>query len=354
MKALVFDKQLKFAENLSIPVPQEGEALVKILMAGVCNTDIELTKGYMGFSGIPGHEFVGLYNNQRVVGEINCACGECEYCKKDLTTHCPNRTTLGIAGRDGCFAEYIALPTKNLHAIPDSISNEEAVFIEPLAAAFQILEQVKIGPEDKVVILGDGKLGLLISLALKLTGAKLTLVGKHVEKLNITRDQGVNTVLLAEFLKIKDYDFVVEVTGTIGGFEMVQELVKPRGTIILKSTVAGDKEINLSRLVIDEVSVIGSRCGPFKPVIVAFEKGFLDVKPLISKVFKFDDALEAFAYSKKRGVLKVLIDFSESAEVSSLPIINIFFRKFTNLHQLLFFSSIWFCSASSSCSASAA
>jgi len=319
MKALIFNNELKLDENVPAPVPQEGEALIKVLMAGICNTDIELTKGYMGFSGIPGHEFVGIVEkvngkgrdllNRRVVGEINCACGECGYCKKGLPTHCPCRTTLGIAGKDGCFAEYITLPVKNLFPLPDSISNEEAVFIEPLAAAFEVLEQVKVNPEDKIAVLGDGKLGLLIALVLNLTGAKLVLIGKHAKKSEIAKNQGVNTVLLPELVKTKDYDVVVEATGTAVGFELAQELVRPRGKIVLKSTVAGGRELNLSQLVIDEVTVVGSRCGPFKPAIAALEKGLINVKPLISKVFGFDDALEAFNYSTGKGVIKVLVEF---------------------------------------------
>lgn len=317
MRALLFDKQLKITENHPYPTPPEGEALIKIILAGICNTDLEIIKGYMDFSGIPGHEFVGVVEkitgpnqgllNKKVAGEINCACNNCEYCDNGLKTHCPNRTTLGIAGRDGCFGEYITLPVENLFTIPENVSNEEAVFVEPLAAAFQILEQISIHPTDKVLVLGDGKLGMLISLVLNTTGANVTLVGKHPQKLAIVKNQGVKTVLADDLDKSKNYDIVVEATGTAGGFEQAQELVRPRGTIVLKSTVAGGKELNLNPLVIKEVTVVGSRCGPFKSAIEALEKGLIDVKPLISKVFEFNEAIEAFEYSKKKGVMKVLI-----------------------------------------------
>lgn len=319
MKALEFNKELKITQNMPIPELKNGEALIKILTAGICNTDIEITKGYMGFSGILGHEFVGIVEkindknqdllNQRVVGEINCGCGTCKYCLNGLENHCPSRTVLGIFNRNGCFAEYITLPVKNLLKVPENVSNKEAVFVEPIAAAFEILEQIEIKPTDKILILGDGKLGLLTSLVLNLTQTEVALVGKHQEKLDIAKNQNVQTKLLSDLSVEKNYDIVVDATGSINGFELALKLVKPRGTIVLKSTVASEKPLNLAPVVIDEIKIVGSRCGPFKPALNALEKKLIDVKPLISKEFNFNDALEAFELSKTRGILKILINF---------------------------------------------
>lgn len=319
MKAIIFDKELKFDNNFPKPQPEKGEALIRVLMAGICNTDLEITKGYMGFSGVLGHEFVGIVEeinhpdksllNKRVVGEINCACNICELCKDNLQTHCNNRSVLGIFNRNGCFAEYITLPVENLLEVPDNVSDEEAVFTEPIAAGFEILEQIHIKPTDKLLVMGDGKLGLLISYVLKSTQTDLTLVGKHESKLNLAKVQGIKTMLLENLEVKKNYDVVVEATGSINGFELAQNLVKPRGTIVLKSTVAGEKNFNLAPLVIDEISLIGSRCGPFEPAIRALENKNFDAKPLISAVFKPEQAVEAFEHSKQKGVLKVLLDF---------------------------------------------
>jgi len=319
MKAIEFNKELQINKDFPVPEPQKDEALIKIQTAGICNTDIEITKGYMGFSGILGHEFVGVVEkingenqellNRRVVGEINCACEICEYCLKGLKNHCPDRSVLGIYNRNGCFAEYITLPVKNLYKVPDNVSNNEAVFVEPLAAAFQILEQIKFKSEDKVLILGDGKLGLLISLVLNLTQAEVLLVGKHQEKLDIAKNQGVKVKLLTELKEKKIYDVVVEATGSIDGFELAQKMVKPRGTIVLKSTIASEKTLNLAPIVIDEISIIGSRCGPFEPAIKALEQKLVEVTALISKEYNFEDAINAFEFSKTKGVLKVIINF---------------------------------------------
>ncbi|EKE04481.1 MAG: alcohol dehydrogenase GroES protein [uncultured bacterium] len=319
MRAIEFDGEIKIHNDFPKPEPDKGEALIKINMAGICNTDLEITKGYMGFSGILGHEFVGVVekingDNQelvgkRVVGEINCGCGACECCSSGLQNHCPERNVLGILNRNGCFADYITLPVNNLVEIPDSVSDEEAVLVEPLAAAFEIITQIYLKPSDKVLILGDGKLGLLIALVLKLSPSKIILVGKHEEKLKIAKNQGVETVLFNDLEHKRDYDVVVDATGSAGGFELALKLVKPRGAVVLKSTVAENKDINLSPLVIDEILLVGSRCGPFKPAIKALEKKLIDVKPLISKIFSFDQAKEAFEINKTKEVLKVLIDF---------------------------------------------
>jgi len=318
VRAIIFNGRLKLSDDRPKPVPARGEALVRVTMAGICNTDMEIAKGYLGFRGIIGHEFTGFIEavngrskrlvGKRVVGEINCGCGSCDLCLGGLEKHCPGRTTLGILGRDGAFAQYTVLPVRNLHEVPDSLTDEEAVFTEPLAAAFEILEQVRIRPADEVLVLGDGKLGILCALTLKLTGAHLTLAGKHPVKLSVAGDQGVPVVRAKDLSPTKKYDIVVEATGSAGAIEKAMRLVRPRGTIVLKSTVAHGDPINLAPLVIDEITVVGSRCGPFKPALRALSDGLIDVNPLISAIFPFEDAKKAFSFAKKNDVLKVLLE----------------------------------------------
>ena len=315
MKAVVFDNVLKLDNNYPMPVPQKGEALIKVNTIGICNTDYEITLGYMGYKGILGHEFTGVVEKaenkdligKRVVGEINCGCGQCDWCAQGLERHCFNRSTLGIWQREGCFAEYVCLPEKNLLVIPDNVTDEEAVFVEPLAAALEILEQVHIPPYKRVIVLGDGKLGLIIALALNAAGLDITLVGKHEEKLNIAKAQGVKTELLNNLKIEKAYDFVVEATGSITGFETSLALTKPRGTLILKSTIAASKEFNLAPIVIDEITVLGSRCGQFAPALRMLEQKRIDVKPLISDIYAIDDSIEAFERNKEKSSVKVLV-----------------------------------------------
>jgi threonine dehydrogenase-like Zn-dependent dehydrogenase len=319
MKAIVFDNRLRFIENYPVPEPEENEALIRISMAGLCNTDIEITKGYGGFKGVLGHEFVGIVeriNNRdhrlygkTVVGEINCGCGICEYCKKGLKNHCPYRKVLGIFNKDGAFAEYITLPLDNVHEVSENISDEEAVFTEPLAAAFEITRQIQIKPENKILVMGDGKLGLLISFVLGLSNSNLTLVGKHKKKLKIAEDRDTKTVLLSDLNIRKDFDIVVDATGSADSFETALKLVKPRGIIVLKSTVAENKEMNLSPVIIDEITVIGSRCGPFEPALDLLSKKLINVRPLITEVFPFSKAKEAFERAMEKDSLKVIIDF---------------------------------------------
>lgn len=315
MKAVVFDECLKLDKNYPMPVPQKGEALIKVDTIGICNTDYEITKGYMGYKGILGHEFTGIVEQaedknligKRVVGEINCGCGECEWCAKGLARHCFNRSTLGIWQREGCFAEYVCLPEKNLLIIPDNVSDNEAVFVEPLAAALEILEQIHIPPYKKVIVLGDGKLGLIIALALNAAGLNITLVGKHSNKLQLAEAQGVKTTLLSDLKIEKNYDFVIEATGSLTGFETSLALTKPRGTLVLKSTIAASKEFNLAPIVIDEISVIGSRCGQFAPALKMLEQKRIDVNPLISDIYDIDDAIKAFERNKEKSSVKVLV-----------------------------------------------
>ena len=319
MKALVFDGKLKLSFNEPIPVPSEGEALIRILMAGICNTDIEITKGYMGFNGIPGHEFVGTVEEisskdksllgKRVVGDINCGCGkeECEFCKKGLGRHCPNRTTLGISGRNGCFAEYITLPIANLLEVPESIPDKIAVLTEPLAAGFEILEQLHISPDQEVLIVGDGKLGLLINHALSTTGAKITHTGKHTNKLKLVESNHCQTFLLEE-LPLKQFDIVIEATGSISGFQFSVQHTKPRGKLVLKSTLADNQKIDLSPVVVNEITIIGSRCGLFQPALNYLATG-VDLSPLITAVYPIDKGLEAFETANTKESLKVMIRF---------------------------------------------
>ena len=317
MKAVVFDNGLKLEKNYPKPIPQKGEALIKVNTIGICNTDYEITLGYMGYKGILGHEFTGVVEEindenksllgKRVVGEINCGCGDCEWCHQGLERHCPNRSTLGIWQREGCFAEYVCLPVKNLLQIPQNVTDNEAVFVEPLAAALEILEQIHIPPYKKVIVLGDGKLGLMIALALNAAGLNLTLVGKHQNKLDIAKAQGVKTQLLNELEIKKEYDFVIEATGSVSGLETSLALTKPRGTLILKSTVAASKEFNFAPVVVDEITIIGSRCGQFAPALKLLESKRIDVKPLITDVFNIDDSVAAFEKNKDKSAIKVLV-----------------------------------------------
>ena len=321
MKAVVFDKELKLVDNYAKPVPQKGEALIRITLAGICNTDYEITKGYMGYSGILGHEAVGIVEEvndddksllgKRVVAEISYGCKDpqCTYCAEKLYRHCPNRHTLGIWKKDGCFAEYMTMPLEVLFEVPDNVPDEQAVFVEPLAAACEITEQLHIKPFEKVVVLGDGKLGLITALTLNAQNIDVILVGKHQNKLDIAKAQGVKTYLLNDFAIEKKYDVVVEATGSISGFETALALTRPRGVLVLKSTVAASKEFNLAPIVIDEITVLGSRCGQFGPALRLLKNNRIDFSPLISAVYNADDAIEAFEKNKQKDVLKVLLKF---------------------------------------------
>ena len=324
MKAIVFDKTLKLDTNYKKPEPQEGEALIKVTLAGICNTDYEITKGYMGYVGVLGHEFVGVVEmvnsskpeelawvGKRVVAEISYGCDDpnCEWCAKKNYRHCPSRHTLGIVQKDGCFAEYMTMPVKVLFEVPNNVPDEQAVFVEPLAAACEISEQLHIEPMQKVLVLGDGKLGLTTALALHAQNLDVTLVGKHQNKLDIASSQGVKTQLLQD-LNIKNiYDVVVEATGTAGGFETSMALTKPRGVLVLKSTVATGKELNLAPIVINEITVLGSRCGQFPPALRMLENNRINFKPFISKIYSIDDAIEAFEANKAKDTIKILVKF---------------------------------------------
>lgn len=319
MKAIVFDKELKLDNNYPKPVPQKGEALIRVTLAGICNTDYEITKGYMGYVGVLGHEFVGVVEEvnsddksligKRVVAEISYGCNdpECEWCAKKNYRHCPNRHTIGIWKKDGCMAEYLTVPTNILFEVPDNVTDEQAVFVEPLAAACEILEQLHIEPMSKILVLGDGKLGLTTALTLNAHNLDVLLVGKHQNKLDIAKAQGVKTQLLSEFTPEKKYDVVVEATGSASGFETSMSLTKPRGVLVLKSTVASGKELNLAPIVIDEITVLGSRCGQFPPALRLLENHRIDFTPFITKTYSIDESLEAFEANKAKESLKILI-----------------------------------------------
>ncbi len=323
MKAVVFNDKdgLRLDTNYPKPVPQKGEALIKVSLAGICNTDFEITKGYMGYNGILGHEFVGVVEEvnsddksllgKRVVAEISYGCNdpECEWCAQKNYRHCPSRHTLGIVDKDGCFAEYLTMPLNVLFEVPENVSDEQAVFVEPLAAACEITEQLHIKPIDKVVVLGDGKLGLTTALTLHAQGFDVTLIGKHQNKLDIAKNQKVKTQLLQELKVENNFDVVVEATGSVSGFETSLALVKPRGVLVLKSTIATGKELNLAPIVINEITVLGSRCGQFPPALRLLENDRIDFKPFISGVYNIDDAIEGFEANKSKETLKVLIKF---------------------------------------------
>ena len=323
MKAIVFNDKdgLHLDNNYKKPIPQKGEALIKVTLAGICNTDYEITKGYMGYNGILGHEFIGTVEEindedksllgKRVTAEISYGCNnpECEWCAVKNYRHCPDRHTLGIWRKDGCFAEYVTMPLNVLFEIPENVEDEQAVFVEPLAAACEITEQLHIQPIQRVVVLGDGKLGLTTALTLSAQGLDVTLIGKHQNKLDIAKNQCVKTQLLQDTKIENIYDVVVEATGSVSGFETSLSLVKPRGVLVLKSTIATGKELNLAPIVINEITVLGSRCGQFPPALNLLAKHRIDFKPFISAVYSIDDAIEAFEANKSKETLKVLIKF---------------------------------------------
>ncbi|HYY24837.1 MAG TPA: alcohol dehydrogenase catalytic domain-containing protein, partial [Candidatus Udaeobacter sp.] len=288
-------------------------ALVRVHLAGICDTDLQIFKGYMGFRGVPGHEFVGSVSagpvellGKRVVGEINFGCGKCDYCDRGLRRHCPNRNVMGILNADGAFAGFVSVPVCNLHVVPDNVSDEEAVFTEPLAAAFEILEQVELNPGDQTLVLGDGKLGNLCAQVLKLTGASVTVLGKHEDKLRLIKRSGVRTMLLRDW-EPKRFDVVVEATGSESGLQTAITAVRPGGTLVLKSTIAGEHKVSLAPLVINEITVIGSRCGLFAPALEALEEKSVSVTPLIEHIYPLKDGVMAVEHAGRVGMRKILL-----------------------------------------------
>lgn len=314
-------KALRLRDDVPTPVPPPGEALVRVLAAGVCNTDLELVRGYYPFTGIPGHEFVGRvesapgskeWEGRRVVGEINASCGRCAACAAGRRTHCERRTVLGIVSRHGAFADYLALPVENLHEVPAGLRDDEAVFTEPLAAALEIQEQVRVGPHDRVVVVGDGKLGNLVAQTLALTGCALTVVGRHAAKLALLAARGIATGG-ANAIRAGEADIAVECTGNQEGLELARSAVRPRGTIVLKSTYAGRTSLDVSRIVVDEITLVGSRCGPFAPALRLLAERHVDVAPLVHACFSLGDAVAAFGEAARPGVLKVLVEMGSAA-----------------------------------------
>ena len=320
MRALRFvDKKLSLADVLRPERP--AEALVRVVKSGICNTDLEIVRGYAGFEGTIGHEFVGVVEmaddapeliGKRVVGEINAGCGVCDRCRTGDPRHCPARTVLGIVGRDGAHAEYLQLPSRNLLVVPENVSDEQAVFAEPLAAAYGITEQVDIGPETKVAVIGDGKLGLLCAMVLATVPCDLLVIGKHQSKLDILRNVGIRVRAIGGASdpeqSPRDADVVVECTGSALGFESARRMLRPRGTLVLKSTYEGLLECNMTMVVVDEITVIGSRCGPFAAALRLLETKRVNVAPLIHARFPLEDGARAFDKAREKGVLKVLLD----------------------------------------------
>lgn len=316
MKAVIFDKELRYVEDWPVPRPKSGWALIKIQMAGICKTDLEIIKGYMGFKGVMGHEFLGVVEScddpglvgKRVAGEINAACGKCDWCVKGLGRHCPQRTTLGIVNHDGCMAEFCTLPVENLCEVDPEISDEQAILTEPLAAACEILEQIKIHGNEKIVVLGDGRLGILCAWTLSTVVEDVTLVGHHPEKLKTAHWRQIKTTMNREGVTAKA-DIVVDATGSGKGIAQAMELCRPRGIIVLKSTVALQGEINLAPLVINELTVVGSRCGRFSDALSMMQDyPDMPLGRLITHRYPLHQALEGFAAAQNGQALKVVLE----------------------------------------------
>jgi threonine dehydrogenase-like Zn-dependent dehydrogenase len=319
MKALVIDESGALALR-DVPVPdQDGECRIRVRMAGICGTDLQLLEGYAGFRGTPGHEFVGVVESvtssddrawigRRVAGEINIGCGRCDFCAAGVREHCSNRTVLGIRGRGGCFAEYVSLPATNLHAIPDSLSDRAAVFVEPVAACCRIFEQMDIAREARVAVLGDGRMGLLVAQVLKTATPNVIVFGRHEQKLAVARTLGISAQLADAASSADRYDVVVDVTGRSEGLRAALNLVKPRGTLVLKSTFHGEAPIETWPIVVDEVTLVGSRCGPFEPAIALLASGAVRIEPLVARVARLEEFDAAFR--EARTALKVLFEIA--------------------------------------------
>ena len=297
------NRQLHLRDDVPRPMPSPAEALVRVLVAGICNTDIELTRDYYPFTGIPGHEFVGEWEGKRVVGEINAACHACDACSAGRPTHCERRTVLGIKDRNGAFAEYLTLPAENLHIVPDEIETEDALFTEPLAAALEIQEQVSIDRNDRVLVVGDGKLGQLVAQTLALTRCHLMVVGRHREKLDLLKGRGIKTA----DAPTGKFDIAVDCSGNQGGFAIARAALRPRGTLVMKSTYAGNLTFNASSVVVDEITLIGSRCGPFAPALRLLAEKAIDVRPLLQATYPLQEALTAFDHAQRPGALKIAV-----------------------------------------------
>ena len=321
MKALVFDGSLS-VRDVQMPHPLDDEVLVRVLLSSICNTDLEIIKGYMNFYGIPGHEFVGevvsgssdLFG-KRVVGEINCPCGECYLCETGRRTHCPYRTVLGILNHEGAFAEYLVLPERNLHIVPDNVPLDSAVFTEPLAAAIQIFEQLLIRPSRNVFIFGAGKLGLLISMVFRLNGCETITFDPNKEKVRKAISLGINARALSTLTASEKAEICIDCTGNPAGINQALMHLYPRGKLVLKTTLANYEKIDLNKIVINEFEIIGSRCGPFEPALSLLTQGLVDPRPMITKIFDFTDILKALDFASKPNTLKVIIHHAQGADI---------------------------------------
>lgn len=315
MRALVFDQSLRFDPRHPDPPEREGDCLLRIRTAGVCSTDLEICRGYMGFRGVLGHEFVAIVERasqpemvgRRVCGEINVVCGRCDLCLAGLSTHCRDRSVVGILNHGGAFADLLRLPAANLHLLPDTIDDDSAVFVEPLAAAFQILKQIRVDGRTWVTVLGDGKLGLLVAQVLRNAGAPVRVVGRHRGKLALCEKWSIRARHVDDVKPRHDQDVVVDCTGSADGFELAVQMTRPRGTVVLKSTVAQGKPLNLAPVVIDEITVIGSRCGPFRQAIAALAAREVDVVSLIQRRMRLEQGVEAMELAGRPGSTKVLL-----------------------------------------------
>jgi threonine dehydrogenase-like Zn-dependent dehydrogenase len=315
MLALRVDRKRLAVKDVDRP-GRPDEALVRVLLSGICNTDLEIARGYAGFNGTIGHEFVGVVEEssdrtlvgRRVVGEINAGCGSCELCRDGDSRHCANRTVLGIHGRDGAHAEFLQLPAINLLPVPENVPDEHAVFTEPLAAACGVLERVNINSSDRVAVIGDGKLGLLCAQVIALSGAPTLLIGKHSSKLRIAERRGVEITTPKQAPKRKQqFDVVVEASGAASGFGLALDLLRPKGQLVLKSTFHGKTELDAARIVVDEISIVGSRCGRFSPALDLLKKSAIDVDSLISEEYPLSNGVHAMRRAGSRGVMKVLL-----------------------------------------------
>jgi threonine dehydrogenase-like Zn-dependent dehydrogenase len=315
MRAIVFDQSLSLRPRHSDPPASGGDTLIRVRQAGVCATDLEIVKGYMGYRGVLGHEFVGQVVEspdkdlvgQRVVGEINIVCGRCDLCMAGLSSHCRNRCVLGIRNHDGVFADLVRLPAANLHVVPTGIDDDEAVFVEPLAAACQVVKQIKLDGRKWATVLGDGRLGLLVAQVLRNAGCPVRVIGRHTEKLALCEKWSIRARPLEEIAPRHDQDVVVDCTGSAAGLEMALQLVRPRGTVVLKTTAAAGKPLNLAPVVVDEISVVGSRCGPFREALDALKRKAVDVVSLIHRRMKIEQGIEAMELAGRKGTLKVLL-----------------------------------------------
>ncbi len=315
IRALVFQNGEMKLKEVEPPLPDKGEVLINVELAGICNTDLEILSGMIDFTGIPGHEFVGRVvedsggslEDEIVVGEINIPCHECERCLRCDYIHCQNIKTLGMRGHDGVFAEYAVLPRENVHPVPSGVGKREAVFVEPIAAAVEIVEQYHIKPSEEIVVLGDGKLGQVTARALNALGYEVAMVGRHQSKLAALSCPGISTYLEKDFSRDSDVPVVVEATGSSGGLEAAIDIVAPRGKIIFKTTTSEEYKINLASLAIDEVKILGSRCGPFEPALKLLKQNDLRLEEIITAEYPLDEAEEAFEIVREKDSLKVLL-----------------------------------------------